>query len=249
MSADYALEKQLLDQHSTTYRYNSPQDDLIRNLAVRTFVPFIKNAEDTAALEIGCSNGLMTELWASHFSSLDVAEGSEKFIAMAKQRNLHNVQFHHTLLEDYETDKRYDYIIAGYVLPIVIDEQVFLKKIRELLKPDGTMYVVVSNARSLSRQLAKHMGLIDDEMALMETDIKHGHRRIYDRHHLDRALATAGFNTVKSGGIFLKKFADFQMDELIRHNILQDAQIEGLYSLGNDYPDICGALYSVCQHG
>mgnify|MGYP005727440159 CR=1 FL=1 len=246
MKPDYAHEKRLLDRHSTTYRIESPQDDLIRQLAVRTFKPHIHTTGNITALEIGCSNGLMTALWTECFTHLDVVEGSKRFIAMAQERNLANVTFHHTLLETYETDTRYDVIIASYVLPVVMDEQLFLKKVRSLLKPDGILYVVTANANALSRQLAKHMGLIDDLLVLTENERNHGHRRAYDRPLLEETVTQAGFAIHTSGGIFLKNFADFQMDELIRHNIIEAMQIEGLYALGKDYPDLCSAVDAVC---
>jgi hypothetical protein len=45
----------------------------------------------------------------------------------------------------------------------------------------------------------------------------------------------------------LKILADFQMDELISMQVLQDEHIDGLYGLGLEYPDLCGSLFSVCR--
>ncbi|WP_217994897.1 hypothetical protein [Methylogaea oryzae] len=45
----------------------------------------------------------------------------------------------------------------------------------------------------------------------------------------------------------LKILADFQLDRLIGDGTLQQAHIDGLYRLGLEYPDLCGALYSVCR--
>ena len=45
----------------------------------------------------------------------------------------------------------------------------------------------------------------------------------------------------------LKILADYQLDTLIRQKILGPEQIEGLYKLGFDYPDLCGSLYAVCE--
>ena len=56
-------------------------------------------------------------------------------------------------------------------------------------------------------------------------------------------LATAA----SQGGIMLKILADFQMDQLIDGGMLKDAQLDGLYSLGLEYPDLCGSLFSVCR--
>ena len=45
----------------------------------------------------------------------------------------------------------------------------------------------------------------------------------------------------------LKILADFQLDQLITLGILGQAQIDGLYSLGHQYPELCGSLYAVCS--
>jgi hypothetical protein len=108
------------------------------------------------------------------------------------------------------------------------------------------LFIVVPNARALSRQLALHMGLIADLKALTENDLVNGHRRVYDRVSLNRELRDTGFSTVAEGGLMLKILADFQLDKLIDDGFIQQQQIDGLYSLGLEYPDFCGALFSIC---
>jgi hypothetical protein len=122
-----------------------------------------------------------------------------------------------------------------------------MKMAKSVLKSDGLLMIVVPNARALSRQLALHMGLISDLKALTENDRNHGHRRVYDRVSLDRDIKSAGFENLCQGGIMLKILADFQMDELISMQVLQDEHIDGLYGLGLEYPDLCGSLFSVCR--
>lgn len=57
-------EKEFLEKKSQTYvAGKSTQDDLIRELAVQTFQPFI---EAKIGLELGCSDGYMTR---SHFKT------------------------------------------------------------------------------------------------------------------------------------------------------------------------------------
>jgi hypothetical protein len=108
-------------------------------------------------------------------------------------------------------------------------------------------FVVVPNANALSRQLALHMGLLKDLKNLTENDVNHGHRRVYDRVSLNRDLTEAGFVSISQGGILLKPLADFQMDKLIDSGILQEPQLDGLYRLGFEYPDLCGYLFSACK--
>jgi hypothetical protein len=91
------------------------------------------------------------------------------------------------------------------------------------------------------------MGLIDSLYDLTPNDLKGGHRRVYDRVSLNRELEAAGFKIIAQGGILFKPFADFQMDKLIDIGILGTEQCEGLYKLGQEYPDMCADLYVIAQ--
>ncbi len=238
------VEKSFLDSVSKTYVTSlSPQDRLIRQLVVRTFAPFVPGG---VGLELGCSDGYMTELLAGLVDKLDVVDGSKTFLEEAEKRRLPKVRTIYSLFEEFVPEAPYDCVFATYVLEHVIDVGRVLKMVRSVLKPNGLLFVAVPNARALSRQLAIHMGLLPDLKALTQNDMNHGHRRVYDRVSLNRDLAEAGFSCISQGGILLKPLADFQMDKMINAGILTEVQLEGLYSLGFEYPDLCGTIYSVC---
>jgi len=233
---------------SVTHTYvtsDSPQDRLIKNLAIRTFKPYIRPGG--RALEFGCCDGFMTSLISNLGVDLTVVDGSKTFIEMAKKRVSPDVDFVHTLFEDFRPDQKFDYIFATYVLEHVHDAVGFLSLARDLLSEHGLLFLVVPNARAMSRQLARHMGLLDDLFALTPNDINHGHRRVYDRVLLNRDIEAAGLQQVGQGGLLLKLLADFQMDKLIESGILGEPQQEGLYKMGLEYPDLAGSLFSVCK--
>lgn len=237
-------EREFLDKVSKTYvAGNSSQDNLIRELVVRTIKPFIKRGR---ALELGCSDGYMTQLLAQHVDQIDVVDGSKVFLKKGGRRGIKNANFIDSLFESFEPVEKYDYIFATYILEHVMDVDIVLNMIRRALKKKGLLYVVVPNANAMSRQLAFHMGLLPDLHSLTPNDLNHGHRRVYDRVLLDKELRKAGFAITSSGGIFLKPFADFQMDKLLDSGMIDSPQIEGLYRLGSQYPDLCGSLYSIC---
>ncbi|MDP3635973.1 MAG: methyltransferase domain-containing protein, partial [Azonexus sp.] len=173
--------------------------------------------------------------------------GSETFILEAKTRVPSHVKFVHSLFEDFAPHEKFDYIFATYVLEHVQDAVGFLKKAGELLADRGMLFVVVPNARAFSRQLARHMGLIDDLFALTNNDINHGHRRVYDRVLLNRDIEAAGLAQVAEGGLFLKILADFQMDKMIDAEIVGKAQQEGLFRMGLEYPELAGSIFSMCS--
>jgi 2-polyprenyl-3-methyl-5-hydroxy-6-metoxy-1,4-benzoquinol methylase len=246
MTSNPCDEQHFLESLTHTYvTSDSPQDRAIKEMALRVFAPFL--CTSMHALEMGCCDGYMTSLIAPRVASLDVVDGSTTWLETARARNLRGTRFFLSLFEDYVADRRYDVVFATYVLEHVSDPQQFLGRVRALLNPDGLLLLVVPNARALSRQLARHMGLLPDLHSLTANDLNHGHRRVYDRVSLNRELETAGFRQITQGGLMLKILADFQMDQLIQSGVLGEAQLDGLYKLGLEYPDLCGALFSVAR--
>lgn len=247
MNADQVQrEREFLDKVYHTYTVDqSAQQMTMRTLIVRTFAPWLRRGGH--GLELGCSDGFMTAMLAGLVGRLDVVDGSAKFLDEARKRNLPNVEFKCALFEEFTTSDKYDYVFASYILEHVQDPVAVIKMAGSVLKPDGLLFIVVPNARGLSRQLALHMGLLKDLKELTVNDHNHGHRRTYDRVDLNRDVSGAGFETISQGGIMLKFLADFQMDKLIGDGMLQQPQIDGLYSLGLEYPDLASSLFSVCR--
>ncbi|HEY6160490.1 MAG TPA: class I SAM-dependent methyltransferase [Bacteroidia bacterium] len=235
-----------LDGYAGTYRRSSPYDDYMREYTFREFIPFL-DVKKAHALELGCSDGQMTERIARHCVSVDVVDGSARFIEEAKGRNISNATFHHSLFTDYRSEKKYDYIFATYILTHVSDLLLFFEKVRGCMHERSLLFIAVPNTRVLSRQLALHMGLLQDLFSLSENDRNHGHLRAYDRVRLDRDIENNGMGIIAKGGILLKPLADFQMDELIRNQILQPEQMNGLWKLGKEYPELAGVIYSICR--
>ncbi|GFO55076.1 SAM-dependent methyltransferase [Geomonas sp. Red276] len=243
---DASGEMTLLDNLTQTYvTSESPQDRAIKSQAVRTFAPFM--APGRHGLEFGCCDGFMTALLAEKLSTLTVVDGSRIFIDTAQKRVPGNVTFVHALFEEYAPGRKFDYIFATYVLEHVADPVAFLRKAGSLLSAEGLLFVVVPNARALSRQLARHMGLLDSLYQLTPNDMNHGHRRVYDRVSLDHEIEEAGLFQLSRGGLMLKLLADFQMDRMIEAGILGESQLDGLYRMGLEYPELAGSLFSVCK--
>lgn len=246
---ELALEKEFLEKINAAYTVNqSLQTKAMRKLIVRTFSPFIKNGR---GLELGCSDGYMTAMLARYVNFLDVVDGSELFLEEARERakaeHLENISFIYSLFEEFSSHNKYDYVIASYILEHVLHPVDVLRMAYDALKDDGLLFVVVPNGNALSRQLAVHMGIYEHSKILTENDLKHGHRRVYDRTSLNKEIEQAGFENIAQGGLMLKILADFQMDKLIEEGILGHSQIDGLYKLGLEYPDLCGSLFSVCR--
>jgi SAM-dependent methyltransferase len=243
---DSANEKKLIENYASNYitSNDSSQQRLMRELEIRTFKPFIKRGR---ALELGCEIGYMSELIAPMVEHLDIVDGSEEFIQQTKQRNIQNANFFCTLFEDFKPQHLYDSVFASHILEHLFDVPAVLEVVKKALKPDGYFIVAVPNARALSRQLARHMGLLGSLYELTPNDLRGGHRRVYDRVSLNRELVACGFDIVAQGGILFKFLADFQMDKMIDSGILGKKQCEGLYRLGHEYPDMCADIYAIAK--
>jgi 2-polyprenyl-3-methyl-5-hydroxy-6-metoxy-1,4-benzoquinol methylase len=246
MTADVLEEERaFLDKVFHTYNVcNSPLEAAMRRFAVKTFEPHIRRGR---GLELGCSDGLMTEMLAQRVARLDVVDGSRKFLRKASQRQLSNVRFIYSLFEEFRPARKYDCIFASYILEHVLDPVGVLRVARSLLTRMGYLFVIVPNAHAASRQLAVHMGLIRGVKELSQNDYDHGHRRVYDRATLIADLEIAGFEIIQQGGLFFKILADFQMDQLIQSGFLKEAHLDALHRLGEEYPELCGSLYAICK--
>jgi 2-polyprenyl-3-methyl-5-hydroxy-6-metoxy-1,4-benzoquinol methylase len=222
----------------------SSQTRLMRDLMIRTFKPYINGGK---SLELGSEIGFMSERIASLVEHLDIVDGSEEFLNQVKKRNIPNASYFCSLFEEFKPKSEYDYVFASHILEHLTDVSVVLQMVKSALKQNGFLFVTVPNARAISRQLARHMGLFETLYSLTPNDIKGGHRRVYDRVHLIRDLESAGFEVISQGGIFFKPFADFQMDKLIDSGIIGEPQCEGLYRLGMEYPDMCADIFAICR--
>jgi len=230
-----------------TYAKGSPQDQVIRGLIARTFAPYLQST--MRGLQLGYAEGVDTALFAPLLQHLDVVEGNRVFFDAGCVDALTNVKMHHDLFETFlpKAEKAYDAVFAVYVLEHVEDPVHLLQLARAALVEKGLLFIVVPNAYALSRQLALHIGILPSLTDLTPRDIEHGHRRVYDRSALINDIGSAGLYIVAQGGVMLKILADFQLDQLLRLGILGEAQIDGLYALGHEYPELCGSLFAVCS--
>ena len=127
-------ELKFLEKVYSTYRrhFQANRDD--EAACCKNFQALIQGG---SALELGCSDGFMTEELSRLVADLDVVDGSKNFLEQAQNRNLKNVEFIYSLFETFNPKKKYDHIIASYILEHVADPIRILKNARKLLKPNG----------------------------------------------------------------------------------------------------------------
>jgi 2-polyprenyl-3-methyl-5-hydroxy-6-metoxy-1,4-benzoquinol methylase len=131
---------------------------------------------------------------------------------------------------------------VGHVLEHVEDPSALLARVRGWLAPDGVLLACVPNGRSVHRQAAVMMGLLDDEYELNETDRHHGHRRVYSPESLRRDVRAAGLRIEFFGGYWLKPVSNAQIDRDWSEDMLR-----AFMALGERYPDIAAEIYVVAR--
>jgi 2-polyprenyl-3-methyl-5-hydroxy-6-metoxy-1,4-benzoquinol methylase len=242
-----AEEKQFVEGLVANYltANDNLQVRLIKDLILRTFAPFVRRGR---GLELGCEIGYMSERLAKLVDHLDIVDGSPTFLDQVRKLGIPNAGYHCGLIEEFEPRERYDSVFASHILEHFVDVPRVLEMIGRALKPEGHLLVAVPNARAASRQLARHMGIIKDLYELTPNDHRGGHRRVYDGVLLARELESAGFEIVVQGGVMFKPFADFQMDKLIEVGVVGPEQVDGLFRLGRDYPDLCADVYAIARY-
>ena len=222
----------------------APFDLRMRDYMMRTFQPWF---QDGACLQVGCAHGDQTSLLLQRFEDLTVLEPDTVFITHTRERLGDRAVFVQALLEDYETDQRFDTIMFSHVLEHVADPVMALRRLRALLRPGGRLYVVVPNAEAPSRRIAVKMGLFSHLEGLSEADEAAGHRRVYRLDALQRDVAEAGLTAEHSGGIFYKPLANFQFNALIGTPLIEDAFLEACYALGRERPSECASIFVVAR--
>lgn len=242
MTQDIDGERDFLERAAKTYRTEvSAQDRLMRRYSLRILEPLLK--PEATVLELGCSDGWLTEQLAGRVRRVVSVEGSPTFAEKLRRRRIANVDVVDSLFESFQTEERFDLIVASYVLEHVIDARRVIGLTRRFLEQDGLYYALVPNAQALSRQIAVAMGYLESPYALTENDHHHGHRRVYDIRSLCEDFEHGGLKVTAKGGLLLKILADFQLDQLYDSGFLGEAHSNAFFVLGERYTELCGSIY------
>jgi 2-polyprenyl-3-methyl-5-hydroxy-6-metoxy-1,4-benzoquinol methylase len=194
-------------------------------------------------LDIGCGVGTLTKALSSRFEKVVGIDGSRIKIQKAKKNNpASNIEYIYTLFEDYDLLTNFDFIVSANVLEHVDNPDIFLKKIKSLLSPNGRVVMTVPNALGFHKRIGKAMGLIDDFYQLTDADVEKGHKRIYDSKMLCNEFVSAGYRIDLIGGILLKPLSHSQMESWDLN------VVDALYEVGKELPDYCSSLIILATH-
>ncbi len=186
------------------------------------------------------SKNILTELVTSLDKYL-IIEGAQEIIEKFQSEIplYSNICIIHTLFEEFSTDEKFDAIEMGFVLEHVDNPLSIIKQYREFLKPDGSIFIAVPNARSLHRLIGNNAGMLNNLYKLSESDLECGHRRYFDMNTIIKLISEAGLKVLHSEGILLKPFSTSQLESLK----LSPNVINALSSVGESLPEISNAIY------
>jgi 2-polyprenyl-3-methyl-5-hydroxy-6-metoxy-1,4-benzoquinol methylase len=214
-----------------------------RATILKTNEIFMRHARQGNVLELGPAEGLMTAKLLSNFKSVSVVEGSTVFCEMLRGQ-FQDLKIYNSYFEDFECDLKFDNIILGHVLEHVDDPVLVLRHIKGFLKPGGLIFAAVPNARSIHRQAAVIMKLLETESSLNDLDIHHGHQRVFNPESFREVFIKAELPVTIFGGYWLKPLSNGQIEATWTEDMLS-----AFMDLGERYPDIAGEIYIVSRGG
>jgi trans-aconitate methyltransferase len=202
---------------------------------------FARHWRPGACLELGPAEGLTTDSLVKFFPDLTCVDGADPFCESLRRRYPH-IKVVNSLFEQFEPGRQFDTIILGHVLEHVEDPGTLLKKIKTWLTPEGRLFACVPNARSIHRQMAVDMGILETEHSLNDTDRHHGHRRVYDPESFRNEFLRVGFAIEVFGGYWLKPISNRQIDDTWTPEMLEAAM-----RVGERYVDIAAEIYVIAR--
>ena len=216
-------------------------------------------------LDLACGDGYITSLLKSGFKDIVGIDASEKHLIAARER-LPNVEFVESLLEDYDTPRKFSTVTMLDVLEHVQDPIIAIKSAASHLQENGVLIIHVPNCEAINRQIAVKMGSLTSLEELSPFDINvAGHRRAYNFDTLKSDVIKAGLNVIKMGGIFYKCLSTPQIDWFLENGPWEEGGFgwgrvgaekekdwrkefcDACYEIGLERPRDCNCIY-VCAN-
>ncbi len=191
-------------------------------------------------LHMGLGNGLVARFLDNIVSKQTIIEGSslilDKFSFSSKKTD-----FIEVLFENFQSENKFDIILANHVMEHVANPINVLNYIKLFLGKRGKIFITVPNANSIHRLIGVEMGLLKDIFELNKSDIKAGHKRVYNLKSLSNDVIKAGLNIEDSGGYNLKMVSLSQMQGWSQE------LLDAIFTVSKSIPkEICTNLWIIC---
>lgn len=198
-------------------------------------------------VEIGCGESSIFEY--KKFQDQTIIEPIGEFLKRLGQRiEIENISVINSMVEDVETDEKFDLVVASCVLHEVEQQDAFIMKLKGFLKDTGYLYIDVPNALSLHRHLAVETGYIPSVYEKTSTQKNmQQNNTVFDGRSLNTFLNLHGLKVTQSGGYFLKPFHHQKMLDLFDTGQLTEIELDGLYEIGKNHENLASEIYALCQ--
>lgn len=243
--------KENLDAYQQAYTpafpYHHDEDLLLRAYST-AIVDALRGHTNLRLLSLGIGGQTVSATLREQVkpSEYHIVEGSADIIAAYRKATNPPAStiIHHAYFEDIELpEAAFDAIEMGFVLEHVDDPGVVLRRFRRFLKPGGTLFTAVPNARSLHRLLGHAAGFMQDLYALSPSDLALGHKRYFDTASFRREVEAAGYSIAREAGLVLKPLTTGQLQSLSLDPRVEQAFIDVGYTL----PDVCNGIMLVAH--
>lgn len=188
------------------------------------FRPFEHLLKGRRVLEIGAGCGAISRYLGEAGAEVLALEGSPRraAIAASRTRGLNNVTVLAERFDDFKVEEQFDVVtligVLEYASMFSADPDPahgMLKRIRQLLKPDGHLFIAIENQLGLKYFAGApedHMGIA---MYGIEGRYEHGQPKTFGKKELEHLIARAGFASSE----FLSPCPDYKLpNSLITEN-------------------------------
>jgi SAM-dependent methyltransferase len=222
----------------------SLENELILNWYPPRILRRLAGKAPLSLLELGLGHGYTTALFNRHFQRHVVLEGSSVVIDLFRENYPGlNIELVEGYFERFASSEQFDVVMMGFILEHVDDPGLILRRFRANLRPGGSLYVAVPNAKSLNRRLGLAMGKIADIYELNANDHALGHQRQFCRDTLKALLQAEGYRVTWEEGIYLKPLPLGYMQTMPEF----EENLQAMCEVGVDFPDLCVGLLMEVQ--
>ena len=231
----------------TAYTKKNPYDfdnKIMLQYYPKRVLQLIGNAKELTLLELGLGHGYSAMEFKGKVKEYTILDGDSEIIRQFNDMYPSNgIQIIQTFFENYTSTKKFDVIIAGFVLEHVDDPLQILVKYSALLNKNGRLFITVPNGEALNRRIGHAAGILPDMQALSEHDLLMGHKRIFTQRSINELCKTANLKVVREEGLYLKPLTTRQLISLnLNRNIL-----DAFCAVGRDYPELSLGILIECQ--
>lgn len=257
------LEKKMVED--LTYARSTQFNNYNSILGYYQVMSCLEHAREDTALDLACGDGLVTSMLKPYFKRIVGVDASGKLVKSARKK-VPDVEFVESLIEEYETEEKFDTVFMLNILEHVFDPASVLKKATSFLKKNGVLIVHVPNAEAVNRKIAVIMGTLErcGELSPYDIDVL-GHRRSYTITSLRDDIEGAGLRVLKTGGIFYKMLSTPQMDWFLKNGLWEEGGFgwgrvskknkkdwktefcRACYEFGKSRPEDCNIIYACIE--